>query len=274
MSAIRTIAEVELLTIARRRWTRLFTLAFGLIVAAVAYASGSIHELGGVDGFERTTVALVPLVLVFVPMVALLIGITGHAAEPGSEAYLFSQPVTRSEIVIGKCIGEVAAVGGAITLGLAAGAALLVGGAGPEGVPKFLVLVVATNLLAAVFVSIGALVAAAVPGRVTALGAGVFVWFCAVLLYDGLLLALAQWLTGRSGARVLFVSVFGNPTDLVRVLTLSVSGTPYVLGAAGESWQRFLGGSERAILLSIVTLLAWTVLPLEAARRMMARRDL
>lgn len=80
--------------------------------------------------------------------------------------------------------------------------------------------------------------------------------------------------TREAGARVLFVSVFGNPADLVRVLVLSVSGTPHVLGAAGESWSRLLGGGVPAGLLSAVALVLWVAAPLETARRLLARRDL
>jgi hypothetical protein len=56
-----------------------------------------------------------------------------------------------------------------------------------------------------------------------------------VLLFDALALGAAVWLTGRAGSRLLMLSVFANPADLMRVLTLSLAGTPYLLGAAGES---------------------------------------
>jgi Cu-processing system permease protein len=271
---LRDIAHLEFVTVVRRRWVQLFAAAFGSVVLAVAYSSGSIHELGGADTMGRTTVALVPLVVTLVPMVALLLGISGHASEPGSEAFLFAQPVSRGQVLVGKWLGGLGALGLAIVMGFGVGGMLLISEVGVADVAKFAFLVAATLLLAASFLSLGALVAAAVPGRVTALGTGVFVWFCAVLLYDGLLLAAAQWLTGRLGARLLFVSIFGNPTDLVRVLSLSVSGTPYVLGAAAESWHRFLGGPERAMLLSGLVLLLWVAVPLAAARRCLSRRDL
>jgi hypothetical protein len=58
------------------------------------------------------------------------------------------------------------------------------------------------------------------------------------------------------------------------VLVLSVSATPHVLGAAGESWVRFLGGSAGAGILSAAVLLLWVAGPLEAARRLLAARDL
>jgi Cu-processing system permease protein len=145
---------------------------------------------------------------------------------------------------------------------------------GPAGWTAFVSLVLSAMLLGAVFLSIAALLAAAIPRRTTALGACLFTWFCFVLLYDGVMIALAQSLTGRSGARVLFSSVFGNPVDLGRLLVLAFSGTPHILGAAGESWTRFLGGPAPAIGVSAAALALWTILPLGLAWRTLAGRDL
>jgi hypothetical protein len=57
--------------------------------------------------------------------------------------------------------------------------------------------------------------------------------------------------------------------DLIRVLVLSVSGTPHVLGAAGESRARLLGGPVRTGLLSAAALILRVAAPLEAARRLL-----
>lgn len=274
MIAMRTIAELEFASAVRRRWTQFFTFAFALIVVATAGSSGAVHELGGSDGLARTSVALVPLVLALVPLVALLIGVTGHAGEPGSEAFLFTQPVSRLEVLLGKWIGQLLAVWSAIALGLGGGFAIVAAQTGLAGWTAFASLALSAMLLGAVFLSIAALLAAAIPSRGTALGAALFAWFCFVLLYDGAIIALAQVLTGRSGARVLFASVFGNPVDLVRLLALAFSGTPHILGAAGESWTRFLGGPVAAVGASSAALALWTMLPLAAAWKALSRRDL
>jgi Cu-processing system permease protein len=274
MTAIQTIAGTELVSAVRRRWSQLFMTAFALIVLAMAASSGAVHELGVSDGLERTTIAVMPLVLALVPMMALLVGVTGHAGEAGSEAFLFTQPVSRIEVLLGKWAGQLLAVCGTIALGLGIGGLGVAVQAGSSGWKVFGSLVAAAILLAAVFLSIAALLAAAIPRRTTAIGASLFAWFCFVLLYDGVMIALAQSLTGRSGARVLFTSVFGNPVDLVRLLVLAFSGTPHILGAAGDSWMRFLGGPAQAAGMSVGMLVLWALLPLVAAWRALAHRDL
>src|SRR5262249_50463274 len=110
--------------------------------------------------------------------------------------------------------------------------------------------------------------------HVVALGCGLFAWFFFVLLYDGAALSLAGWITGSLGGRVLFGSVFGNPADLIRVVTLSVAGTPNVLGAAGEAWIRFVGGTAAATVAAAAALLTWLIAPLVAAVTLIRARDL
>lgn len=274
MKSLWTIAQMEFSAVSRQRWVRLFAVAFTVLTVATSYASGALQEISGADGFERTTVALVPLVLALAPLAALLVGVSGQGEDSGSESFLFAQPVTRFEVVFGRWLGEAAALTAALAAGFGAGALLISAGTGPAGLPRFAFFFVVSGFLAGAFLSIAALVTAAVRRRQTALGLAAFAWFVAVLLYDGLAISAAGWLTGRTGARVLFLSVFGNPADLARVLALTVSGTPHVLGAAGDSWMRFLGGPGAAGALSGAVLLAWLALPLAAARLVLARRDL
>jgi Cu-processing system permease protein len=274
MTDVLTIARLECVTAARLKWVRLLTAAYALLAGAAAYSAGAANELTGADGFARTTMALIPVALVLIPLAAVVLGVSGQSAEPGSEPFLFAQPVGRTAVVLGRWLGEVAALSGSIVVGFGIGGAVVALSSGTEHLLSFAFFVAASLLLGAIFLSIAAAIAAAIDKRVTALGIGIFVWFVFVLLYDGAALSLAGWLTGSIGGRVLFVSVFGNPTDLIRVAMLLVSGTPHVLGAAGEAWTRFLGGNLHAALIAGGALALWTVAPLAGAVRVMGRRDL
>ena len=274
MKDLITIARLEFKSVARVKWIRLLTAAFALLAAAAAYAAGAAGELSGADGFARTTMTLVPVVLILVPLAAIVLGVSGQASDTGGEPFLFAQPVSRTAIVIGRWMGELTALGGAIVVGFGIGAWVVATSAGFEGLAPFVFFVAMAVLLAAIFLSLAATIAAAASSRASALGAATFVWFHFVLLYDGVALSLAGQLTGSIGGRVLFASIFGNPADLVRVLMLIGSGTPNVLGAAGESWTRFLGGDGRAAAIAIVSLTIWTIAPLGIAAHSLRRRDL
>jgi Cu-processing system permease protein len=274
MRHLTTIARLELTAVARLHWIRLLTAAFALLAAAAAYSAGAADELSGADGFARTTMALVPVVLILVPMAALILGVSGQAAEAGEQPFLFGQPVTRAAVLIGRWLGESIALGSAIAAGLAVGGIVVAFGSGLSGAAGFVLFVIASIALAVIFLSIAAAITAAAGNRLVALGIGTFAWFFFVLLYDGAALSLAAWATGSLGGRVLLGSVFGNPADLVRVVTLSFAGTPNVLGAAGDAWLRFLGGTATAACAAIGALAVWTIAPLALGVRLIGRRDL
>lgn len=269
-----TIARLELVGTARLKWVRLLAAAFGLLAVAAAYSAGAANELSGPDGFARTTMALVPVALILVPLAALVLGVSGQAAEPGSEPFLFGQPVGRATVLVGRWLGQSAALAGAIVTGFGAGGVYLALTIGVEGLRQYAFFVFACVLLASIFASIAAAIASATEKRATALGLATFAWFFFVLLYDGAALSLAGWLTGSAGGRVLFGSIFGNPADLIRIVVLSVSGTPRVLGAAGDAWLRFLGGTTRATAFLVGALAAWTIVPLAVGARVIRARDL
>jgi Cu-processing system permease protein len=274
LESLGVLARLELAVMVRRQWVRLFAIVFAVISSAIAYSTAGLDDSGGPDGFSRTTVALVPLILMLVPLAALLIGISGQSDEPGGEAFLFTQPVSRSEVLLGRWLGEGAALVGAVCLGFGAGAVVVGTSGSLEGIGSFGVFVLVSALLAGVFLSLAALVAVVSGPRTAALGRGCFIWFVLVILHDTIALWAAGWVAGRAGARLLFVSVLLNPVDMARVAILSLAGTPHVLGAAGEAWQIFLGGAAPAAIVAFGVLLLWMALPLEVARRLLARKDL
>lgn len=269
-----TIARLEVIAAARLNWIRLLTAAFALLAGAAAYSAGAADELSGADGFARTTVTLVPVVLILVPLAAVVLAVSGHSSEPDGQPFLFAQPVSRSAILVGRWLGQAAALGGAVLAGLSIGAGMIALGSGVDGIGRFALFGAASIALALVFLSLGAAIAAATEKRVAALGVAVFAWFVFVLLYDGAMLSIAGFLTGRIGGRILFLSIFGNPADLVRIVALSWAGTPNVLGATGDAWLRFLGGSVAAGALAVTALAAWTLVPLGVASRLLSARDL
>jgi Cu-processing system permease protein len=271
-SPVMTIARMEFTATGRVWWIRLLTVAYALLSVAMAYASGVIGETERSEGFARLTVAVLPLALTLVPLAAMLIGVTGAATDDAT-GFLLSQPVSRLQHLIGTWLGQAAALSLSVIAGFGTGGAIVALAARAHDASSFGVLIAACLVAGLAFLSIATLIVAAVRHRSTALGLAAFTWFVAVILYDAAMLSIAVWATGVSGARVLFVSVFGNVVDLVRVLTLILAGTPHVLGAAGESWLRALGGPQVASALSAFALLAWIFIPLAIAARIHSTRD-
>jgi Cu-processing system permease protein len=105
-SNVRAFALRELRDALRSRWFLLYTIAFAALGLGVSYVSAAASG-GGLSGFGRTSAGLVNLVLLVVPLMGLTAGAGSIASdrERGMLPYLLAQPVTRTELLLGKFVG-------------------------------------------------------------------------------------------------------------------------------------------------------------------------
>ena len=271
---VATIAGQELRVNSRNKWTVSFAGIFAALALAISYFGMVTAGEIGFQGFTRTSASLLNLVLYLVPIVALTMSAVSFTAERGANELLFSQPVTRAEILTGKICGLFAAVAAATCFGFGLAACVIAANAGAEGSLVFLAFAGFALLLALVFLVIGALIAAYCGSKAKAFGHALFVWFFFVLLYDLLVIGVTFILKEHTANQFVFLSLFGNPVDLVRVGSMLALGEPAVFGAAGAALLKFLGGSVPAMLMLLSALVLWIAAPLAAAMRAMNRQDL
>jgi Cu-processing system permease protein len=268
-------ARQELLLSVRSRWTQIFAAVFALLALGVS-ASGYVLSGGhGVQDFARTAASLVELVLLLVPLTALVIGVLSLAPERGAAELLFSQPVSRRAILLGRGAGLLVALAAAQALGFGAAGLVIFSRAGGSGLPGFALLVLGSFVLTAVFLGVAALVSAGTVGRRTrALAIALVVWFGAVVLFDVAALGVASLLRSGPASRVLITSVLVNPADAVRTgALLGIEGSG-AFGAASLALLRFTRGPVGAGLLLTASLLLWMVAPVLLAVRRLGKADL
>ena len=269
------VARQERVLAVRSRWTQIFAVVFALLALSVA-ASGYVLSGGyGVQDFARTAASLVQLVLLLVPLVSLLIGVLSLAPERGAAELLFSQPVSRRTILLGKLLGLFEALVGAQALGFGAAGLVIFSQSGSEGIAGFLMLFAASAALTAIFLGLAALLAAAAIGRrrTRALALALVVWFVAVVLFDVAALGLASLLPSGPASRVLIVAVIVNPVDAVRTATLLGIEGAAAFGAASLAFLRFTKGPWGAGALLGLSLLFWIAVPALAAVERLRRTD-
>jgi len=119
-------------------------------------------------------------------------------------------------------------------------------------------------LLDLVFVSVGALGSILSAARSRAFGLSLFIWFFFLLFYDLLAMGITFLLGEHMANLFIFLSVFGNPVDLVRVGSLMLLGDPAIFGHAGAALTKFLGGVASYMVL-VAGLLLWGAVPLAVA---------
>lgn len=267
-----TLAWRELREAIRSRWFALYALGFVLLGLGISYASAASSGAAGLASFGRTTAGLTNLVLLVVPLMALTAGAGSIAGdrERGMLAYVLSQPVSRTEVLLGKFCGLAAALLACICIGLGA-CALILALFGQATRPASLLWLTGLSLgLAFGMLSLGLLVSTLARKASVAMGTAVFLWLMLVFATD--LGLMAGTLALRLRIQTLFAFSLANPLQVFKMWSLYAADSSLdVLGPAGlyateqhGSWLHVIFGA---------CLLAWVVVPLAIAAKLFNRRN-
>lgn len=274
LNTVITIAHQELKINLRAKWTLVFAGGFGIIALTISYFGLVTAGFVGFQGFTRTSASLLNLVLYLIPVVSLMMGTLSFTGEKSANELLFSQPVTRSEILLGKILGLFLSITTATFIGFGLAGFVIAVQVGTEGLTRFLAFVGLGLLLALVFLSLSAMVAILSGKKAKAFGFSLFLWFFFVLLYDLLVIGLTFVFKERTANIFIFLSLFGNPVDMVRVSSLILLNGTTIFGAAGAALVKFLGGQMASSLLLISALGVWVATPLLISDRVLRKQDI
>jgi Cu-processing system permease protein len=201
-------------------------------------------------------------------------GTLSFTGDKGSMELLFSQPVSRAAIQLGKLLGLFASIAISTLAGFVIAGTIILNSSGTEGLGPYAAFVLLSLLLSLVFLSLSVLVATLNSRKSKAFGVSLFLWFFFVLFYDLLALGGTFLFKGKSANLFLFFSLFGNPVDMVRIASLILLDDVTIFGAAGAALLRFFGGGLASLSLLLTALAAWTILPFLLADMMLRSRDI
>lgn len=272
MREIAVIFRKELRDAYRGRWLIAFAGTFALVALLLSLVQGSGGDIGQ-QGFSRTTAGLINLCLLLVPLLALVLGASSIAGERerGTLATLLAQPISSSQVIIGKYLGLVAAVWASIALGFGTAGMVMALVSPITDVNHYLLFVALSAVLATAMLSIGMLISVLSDGRLKALSIAIVAWFVMVLLYD--LGAVGLALAVSSSGRTLLLVVLGNPIECVRILAImSLEPDLEVLGPLGSYVANEVGTAAGITLLGSM-LAVWALAPLAAALAVARTRD-
>ncbi|MDO5356307.1 MAG: ABC transporter permease [Conchiformibius sp.] len=274
MSPIMIIAEKEIRDALRNRWILAATLLLAALALCLGFLGSAPTGSVKVEPLTVTVVSLSSLSVFLIPLIAMLLSYDALIGEMerGTMALLLSYPVSRSQVLIGKFAGHCAVLALATGAGYGlAGVALQLGyGGGAAAWKAFVLLIGASILLGAAFLSIGYLISAKAGERGTAAGLAVGVWLFFVLIFDMALLGVlvADSKHALSASVVEMILLF-NPADVYRLLNLTgYENTAAYAGMAGLSGQISLG-----MPLLLAAQAAWVAVPFAWAVRVFAKRQ-
>lgn len=279
MTSLRSVlwicARYELVLAVRSRWLQWFAVVFAALALGVSGAGYILSGGHGVQDFSRTAVSLVQIVLLLVPLAALVFGGLALTPERGAAELLYSQPVSRGAILLGRMLGVWLALAAAEVIGFGIAGIFTQSQAGNDGLWRYGALVATAVALTGVFLAIAALLASINAGRRTrVLAAALVVWFVTVVMFDVAVLSVASLLRSGSASRLLITATLINPVDAARTGSLlAIEGTA-AFGAASLALLRFTGGAGMAAVLVAMSLVAWLIAPLVMAMRALSRADI
>lgn len=274
MGNIAVLARQELRITLRTRWVQIFALVFGVLTIAISYFGMVTSIVVGFEGFTRTTASLLNLVLYLVPMLALAAATSSFSGDKGAAEFLFSQPVSRTEVLLGKIVGLFASLAVAVIFGFGVSGFVIAAQSGTDGILRYLGFIVLTLLLLLTFLCLGAFASIVSESRTRALGIALAMWFAFVLFYDLVVMGLACVVSPHTSRAFILISLFGNPVDLARVAGLLILGGATIFGAAGSALVKTLGSSTLAVAALSFAGLVWSAATLAVTSRLLGRREI
>jgi Cu-processing system permease protein len=272
-SPIVILADKEFRDGLRNKWVLGATLILAGLAFALTLLGSTPTGALGVKPLAAIVVSLSSLTIFLIPLIALLLGydaIVGEA-ERGCLLLMFTYPVSRLEIILGKFLGHAAILAFATIIGYgAAGAAIAwMHGGDAESWRAFAWLLVSTIMLGLAFLALAYLISVQVKEHSTAAGIAIGVWLFFVIVFDLALMGTLVASQGRLGTSIFSGLVLLNPADIYRLFNLTAFENIRALsGMAGLSAAvRF----SPAVLL--VALAAWCVVPLAIAIGVFQRRE-
>ncbi|MBI4971040.1 MAG: ABC transporter permease subunit [Candidatus Omnitrophica bacterium] len=245
----------------RNRWFILLSVIFsGLTLTLCLFGYSGLGNFG-VAGFGRTAASILNLVLLIVPLMGLVLGAVSISGERehGTLLMLLAQPVTSSEILVGKYLGVAIAVSGSLLLGFGLSGMVIGWYGGAANVAGYLILVGFTLLLGLVTLGLGFCLSVFNHKSATAIGGAIFVWFLLLFISDLGMMGTAMVL--KLAPRVLLWFTFLNPVQVFRLAVINLlHGDLESLGGVGTYAMEVFGSGATWFFAGFLFL--WVVVPL------------
>lgn len=263
MNQILTVASKEFHDGLRNRWLVSITLIFALLSIGLTYFGAAASGAVGVTSLSSTVASLASLAVFLIPLIALLLSYDSFVGEQesGTLLLLLTYPLSKSQLLIGKFVGQGSIIALAILVGFGASALLLYTQSGDINIiSAFSLFIVSAILLGLSFTAIAYLISLSVSEKSKAAGFALIIWFLFALAFDFVLLALLVGVEDGVTQQGLTQLMMLNPTDIFRLVNLSRLDNSDVNGALSVAMNTSLSQIQL-----ISALIAWVVLPLTLA---------
>jgi len=268
------IAKQEFLLNRRNKWVTVFALAFALLTFFISYFGMVTSGYSGFQDFARTSTSLIKLSGFLIPLFSLLVGVFSFISHPEYMELLISQPLTRSQVIIGKYLGLALTLIGATIVGFTIPGVIISLAIGTEGALGYMTTVFFIILQGLIFIGCAILITLLARRQQLAVGISIGIWIFFEVIYGLIILGTTIYLSAEILKYVLLISLLGNPIDIARVLSLIAIGGLEFFGPAGASMYKIVGSQSWAMIYGLCGLALWIVLPLLISTKLYSKHDI
>jgi len=256
--SLSTVVRYECRNALRSKWLYAYTALLTLANLGFSYLAADV---------KRTDLALISVLTLLVPLVAMLFTTTYWYSSERFTELLLTQPVSRACLFWSRIFALTVCQNICLALAL-----ILPTLAFGHLSLDFVWLFGGMASVCSVFCALAALISTSVSDRMWGIGLGLATWFYFVAIHDALSLVLLYWFRDYPLDLPSAIACAFNPISIVRVSLMMHFDAPLLLGHAGALVRRLLDGSS-GIVYAVSLLFAWILVSLFYAYRKFTRRD-
>ena len=235
----------------RSRWSISYFL-FYLIITFVLFSFS--------NDLSMVIISLMNIVLVIIPLVATVFGITYYYNSREFTELLLAQPIKRSSIFLGQFWGVSTSLALGAILGI--GVPFILYGIFVSGeILNFVILLIVAVFLNFIFVAFAFIIAMKNDNKIKGFGFATLLWLFMAIIYDGLFLLLMILFNEYPLEKAAIGLTLLNPIDLSRILILLKLDISVLMGYTGAVFSKFFGHLGGGFV-STISLLLWTAIPI------------
>ncbi|MFT7162807.1 MAG: Cu-processing system permease protein [Bacteroidia bacterium] len=246
----------------RSRWSYVYLLFYLVLGFVLLFLNNSL---------SKAIITLMNVIVVLTPMIGMIFGIMYFYSSREFTELLLAQPVKRSTIFLGQYLGIALSLSFSLVFGL--GIPFVVYGLFQSAeIWNFALLLVVGAFLTFIFVALAVNISLRNENKVKGFGFAILLWLFMAVIYDGIFLMSLVVFDDYPLDKVTLVASLFNPIDLSRILILLKLDISALLGYTGALFQKFLG-EQWGMLVSLGTLVVWTIVPVWLLVKTAGKKD-
>lgn len=246
----------------RSRWSYVYFLFYLALGFVLLFLNNDV---------SKAVITLMNVIIVLVPLIGTIFGVMYYYDSKEFTELLLAQPIKRSSIFLGQYLGVACSLTLSLVLGLGI-PFLLYGLFMSDVIFDFSLLLITGAFLTLIFTAIAFNIALSNENKIKGFGYAVLAWLFLAVVYDGLFLMSLIVFEEYPLDSFSLAATMLNPIDLSRTLILLKLDISALLGYTGAVFKQFFG-TNTGLIISILTLLLWTVIPIGRLAYKAKRKD-